>query len=90
MGIVISQKTKPQVCTTLKTIEPKTNDGAQKAFLKYNDLLYHLLKMILCLTRHMHILQALLVFEIFPYINEFSFVKHTRGVVGQYGIIRAS
>ena len=64
MGIVISQKTKPQVCTTLKTIEPKTNDGAQKAFLKYNDLLYHLLKMILCLTRHMHILQALLFVDI--------------------------
>ena len=34
MRIVISQKTKPQVCTTLKTIEPKTNDGAQKSFLK--------------------------------------------------------
>ena len=59
----------------------------KKAFLKYNDLLYHLLKMILCLTRHMHILQALLVFEILPYINEFSFLKHTRDFVGQYSII---
>ena len=30
----ITKKKKPQVCTTLKSIEPNTNDGARKCFLK--------------------------------------------------------
>ena len=29
-----TKKKKPQVCTTLKSIEPNTNDGARKCFLK--------------------------------------------------------
>ena len=30
----IAKQKKPQVCTTLKSIEPNTNDGARKCFLK--------------------------------------------------------